>query len=75
VPHNRGMNDDLDELLNEREAANLLRVSSSTMERWRADGVGPRFVKLSVRAIRYRFSDLRAFVLTHEVPPGEKQKR
>lgn len=47
------------------QAALYLCVSVSTLNHWRSDGKGPRFVKLcgsSRGAIRYRLGDLRAFV-------------
>jgi hypothetical protein len=52
-------------LLNVDQAALYLAVSASTLNHWRSDGKGPRFVKLcgSARgAIRYRVADLRAYV-------------
>ncbi|MFM2056385.1 MAG: hypothetical protein RLY71_770 [Pseudomonadota bacterium] len=52
-------------LLNVDQAALYLSVSASTLNHWRSDGKGPRFVKLcgSTRgAIRYRVADLRSYV-------------
>jgi hypothetical protein len=52
-------------LLNVDQAALYLAVSASTLNHWRSDGKGPKFVKLcgSTRgAIRYRVADLRAYV-------------
>jgi hypothetical protein len=52
-------------LLNVDQAALYLAVSASTLNHWRSDGKGPKFVKLcgSTRgAIRYRLADLRAYV-------------
>lgn len=52
-------------LLNVDQAALYLSVSASTLNHWRSDGKGPRFVKLcgSTRgAIRYRLADLRSYV-------------
>ncbi len=52
-------------LLSVDQAALYLAVSSSTLNHWRSDGKGPRFVKLcgSTRgAIRYRLADLRTYV-------------
>jgi hypothetical protein len=52
-------------LLNVDQAALYLSVSASTLNHWRSDGKGPRFVKLcgSTRgAIRYRVADLRIYV-------------
>ena len=52
----------LDRLLTQPEAAKLLRLSENTLRQWRARGRGPRFVRLSNRAIRYRNEDLEDFV-------------
>lgn len=52
-------------LLSVDQAALYLAVSASTLNHWRSDGKGPKFVKLcgSTRgAIRYRLADLRAYV-------------
>lgn len=44
------------------EASELLSVSIPVMDRWRAAGEGPRFIRLSARRIGYRLSDLRAWI-------------
>jgi hypothetical protein len=44
-------------LLNDREVANFLRVSTATVRRWRLLGQGPRFRKLG-SSVRYEFVDL-----------------
>ena len=44
----------LDQLLNQRQAASLIGVSERTLECWRCRGGGPPFVKISRRAVRYR---------------------
>ncbi len=52
-------------LLNVDQAALYLSVSASTLNHWRSDGKGPKFVKLSGAtrsAVRYRLADLRAYV-------------
>jgi hypothetical protein len=48
-------------LLTQREAADVLRLSQRTLERWRVQGTGPRFVRLN-HSIRYRPEDLDAHV-------------
>jgi len=60
-----------DELLDVREAAKELRVTKACLDNWRcADvGGGPAFVRLG-RLIRYRRSDLLAFVAANTVPAG-----
>ena len=46
------------ELLSQRQVAVRLGVSARTIEGWRARGVGPPFLRLSARAVRYRAVDL-----------------
>jgi hypothetical protein len=53
-------------LLTQREAASVLRLSE-TLERWRVAGIGPRFVRLPSRSIRYRQQDLDAHVAARVV--------
>lgn len=43
--------------LNTLDAAKLLGLSPSTLEKWRVYGIGPVYLKLN-RAVRYRQSDL-----------------
>jgi excisionase family DNA binding protein len=45
------------ELLTVEEAAKRLRLSTSTLNKWRVTGEGPAFVKLG-RRVLYRASDL-----------------
>ena len=45
-------------LLNVRQAAVRLGLSKSTLDKMRAAGKGPRFVKTTERAIRYDPTDL-----------------
>ena len=54
--------DDNDPLLKPSEAAGFLRVSARTLEAWRYRDEGPTHVKFSQRCVRYRQSDLEAFV-------------
>jgi predicted DNA-binding transcriptional regulator AlpA len=49
-------------LLDQRQAAHLLRLSVRTLERHRVAGTGPRFIRLGRRLIRYRVSDLAEWV-------------
>lgn len=48
---------DFERLLTETQAADLLRLSSRTLQAWRSQDVGPEYVKAG-RAIRYRRSAL-----------------
>ena len=49
-------------LLDQKEAAKRLGLSVKTLERWRWASRGPRFIKLSGRAVRYRPEDLSEWV-------------
>ncbi len=49
-------------LVDEREAASLLCYSVRGLQNWRHRGGGPRFVKVSARSVRYRRSDLLAWI-------------
>jgi excisionase family DNA binding protein len=53
-------------LLTQREAARFLRLSERTLERLRVSGGGPTYVKAG-RLVRYRESDLDAWVATRVV--------
>ncbi len=58
-------------LFNERDAADYLGVKPGTMRTWRWLGIGPKFVRLSGRAIRYDGRDLAAFVAERTCVPAE----
>lgn len=63
-PTQRAVNHDA--LLAEVEAAELLRLSTRTLQAWRAKGIGPSFVRAG-RAIRYRRCDLMTWVANNTV--------
>ena len=44
-----------------KEAAAILGIKSTTLEAWRCRGGGPAFLKMG-GAVRYRESDLQAFI-------------
>jgi hypothetical protein len=48
-------------LITEGEAATILRVSLTSLRRWRRQGSGPVYRKLG-RTVRYRPNDLSEFV-------------
>lgn len=50
------------ELLDTKSAAKRLGLSHQTLEKWRSQHRGPRFVKLGNKAVRYRKSDLDVFI-------------
>ena len=50
------------------------KLTPRTLERWRADGHGPRFLRIG-RHIRYRQSDILAFEADGGVAAPEVQER
>lgn len=51
-----------DPLLTPQALAERLAVSVKTLERWRLQGEGPPFVRVSRKVIRYRGSDVARFI-------------
>ena len=48
-------------LVDQAGAAERLKLSPRTLERWRLEGVGPRYTKLG-RAVRYEIAALDKFI-------------
>ena len=59
---NQLQTDDLDSLIDERKAADILCYSVRALQNWRCRGGGPRFIKVSGRSVRYRRRDLLAWI-------------
>lgn len=53
-------------LLIDTDVAALIGASLQTVRNWRYLGVGPRFVRLGRRMVRYQPADLQAFIDGHE---------
>lgn len=51
-------------LLTEVDAAAYLNLTRRALQAWRYQGRGPRYVKISARAVRYRPEDLESWVET-----------
>lgn len=51
-----------DPLLTEREAADFLRCAVQTLRNYRWRGLPPRWHKIGTRMVRYKRSDLEAFI-------------
>lgn len=49
-------------LLSEDDTAKLLKVARRTLQDWRFRGIGPRFVRMGRRTVRYRPQDVREYV-------------
>lgn len=50
------------DLLNEKEVAATLGIATGTARNWRSKRIGPPYVKLGKRAVRYRRADVDAFI-------------
>lgn len=61
-------------LLTTAEAAAFLSVSPRTAETWRRTGRGPVFVAISRNAVRYRLSDLEAWIGRRAAPHTAKSR-
>jgi predicted DNA-binding transcriptional regulator AlpA len=59
---------DAERVLNTLEAATFCGLRPKTLESMRLSLRGPKFVRLSRRAIRYRISDLREWLDRQTVP-------
>ncbi len=55
----------MEKLLNTKEAARFLGVSPAFLERDRWAGAEIPFVRVGSRAVRYRLSELEAYVSSH----------
>jgi excisionase family DNA binding protein len=54
-----------DRLLSTEQLADLLAVPLRTVYDWRYRGVGPRGIRLSGRHVRFRLSDVHAWLEAH----------
>lgn len=50
------------DLLSEKEVAAILKVSRHTLQNWRWSNTGLRALKIGTRAVRYRRSEVEAFI-------------
>lgn len=49
-------------LLTSQEVAAQLGITEGTLRNWRYEGEGPKYVKLRKRLVRYRPTDVQAYV-------------
>jgi hypothetical protein len=59
-------------LLRTDEAAHRLQLTTRTLELWRRRGVGPRYIRLNGRVIRYRVEDLNAWLARRALQPAAR---
>jgi len=59
------MTDEAGEFLTDRQLATMLRVTTRTTMRWRRDGAGPKYVRVGLRRVLYRRSDVMIWAAGH----------
>jgi len=52
----------MEQLLNTKQAAKLLGISTAFLERDRWAGAKVKFIKIGSRTVRYRLSDLESYI-------------
>jgi hypothetical protein len=65
----RAVQDAVSELLREPSAGRVLGVKANTLRKWRQLGIGPDYIRLSHRCVRYRREDLMRFLESRRVTP------
>jgi len=62
-------------LLTEEQVAQRWGFAVKTLQSWRAQRRGPKFVRFSQRMVRYRVADIEAFIKDREVEPEAAARR
>jgi predicted DNA-binding transcriptional regulator AlpA len=58
----KAVHNEIESLLNEHDVARVISVSVATVRRWRLFRRGPKFIKVSGSAVRYRPEDVKAYL-------------
>ncbi|MBK6900184.1 MAG: helix-turn-helix domain-containing protein [bacterium] len=59
-------------LITTQEAASMLAIKPGTLATWRSEGRSPiPFVRIGGRVVRYRLSDIQAYIEGHGVVAGD----
>jgi excisionase family DNA binding protein len=61
--------------LTQKQLAELIKVSERTLERWRVEGRGPKFVAMGPRRRLYRVSDVEEWAATQTFGSTAAAKR
>ncbi len=63
------------EFFTEKETADFLGLARQTLSNWRFQKVGPDFVRVGNRSIRYRRGDVERWADSRRVRPAEEGRR
>lgn len=66
----RAIAEAVSELLKESSAGCVLGIKGATLRKWRQLGVGPDYIRLSNRCVRYARADLVKFLESRRVKPA-----
>ena len=61
---------EVDEMLKEREEAGLAGLAANTFRKYRQLGLGPAYIRISARCVRYRREDVLRWLESRRVEPG-----
>ncbi|WP_374765314.1 helix-turn-helix domain-containing protein [Yunchengibacter salinarum] len=53
---------DFSQLVTPQEAADILKISTETLAKWRCRGINLPFVRVSRKVIRYRLFDIHSYI-------------
>jgi len=56
-------------LVGEKEAARILGLAVQTLRNWRCKRIGPNYLKIGSRAVRYAIEDLEEWIECHRIRP------
>jgi predicted DNA-binding transcriptional regulator AlpA len=65
---------DPNELLNESEAAKIPALTGHAFRKYRQLGIGPPYIKISARCVRYRRADVLAWLEARRVRPDATRR-
>jgi hypothetical protein len=58
--------------INDVQAAKLMGLSRQTLANWRHKCIGPEYIKLNARCIRYELKSLERYMSQHRVIPYQE---
>lgn len=61
---------DPDELVDEKIAGKVVGKPPPTLRDWRYRGIGPTYIKVGPKSVRYRRSDLESWLEANTIRPG-----
>ena len=70
APPRTGHEENLTRRLNTAEAAEILGIRPATLRGWKAQRVGPPFIQLSPRCVRYDKQDIHTYANERKVVPS-----